>query len=112
MTMTALMEQVGEMIARLNRSEKAAILQWVVSDLGDVFPGIDSRPDVCGGEPCLVRTRIPVWTLVQARRLGTSEADMLRAYPVLNAEDLAEAWSYYRSHRAEIDEQIEVNEQA
>lgn len=110
--MTALLEQVGEMIGRMNRSEKAKILQWVASDLGDAFPGIDSRPDVCGGEPCLVRTRIPVWTLVQARRLGASEAELLKAYPVLNAEDIAEAWAYFRAHREEIDTQIAVNEQA
>lgn len=60
---------------------------------------------MCGGEPCIVRTRIPVWVLVlvQARRLGTSEADLLRAYPTLRAEDLANAWAYERSHRKEID---------
>jgi uncharacterized protein (DUF433 family) len=110
--MTALLEQVGDLIGRMNRSEKAKILQWVAADLGDTFPGIDSRLDVCGGEPCMVRTRIPVWTLVQARRLGTSEADLLKAYPVLNAEDLAEAWAYFRSHREEIDCQIVANEQA
>ena len=110
--MTALLEQVGEMLGRMNRSEKATVLQWVVSDLGEAFPGIDSRPDVCGGEPCMVRTRIPVWTLVHARRLGVSEADILKAYPVLSAEDLAEAWSYARTHREEIDRQIVANEQA
>jgi len=38
--MTALLEQVGEIIGKMNRSEKAQILQWVVSDLGDTFPGI------------------------------------------------------------------------
>lgn len=32
--------------------EKAQILKWVVQELGDAFPGIDSRLDVCGGEPC------------------------------------------------------------
>ena len=110
--MTALLEQVGEMLGRMNRSEKATVLKWVASDLGEAFPGIDSRPDVCGGEPCMVRTRIPVWTLVQARRLGVTEADILKAYPVLNAEDLAEAWSYARTHREEIDCQIAANEQA
>ena len=110
--MTALLEQVGELIGRMTRSEKARILQWVASDLGDTFPGIDCRPDVCGGEPCMVRTRIPVWTLVHARRLGTSEADLLKAYPVLNAEDIAEAWAYFRAHREEIDSQIMANEQA
>ena len=100
------------MIGRMNRSEKAQLLQWVVSDLGDSFPGIDSHPDVCGGDPCVVRTRVPVWTLVQARRLGTSEADLLKAYPVLNAEDLAEAWAYYRTHKETIEIQIAANEEA
>ena len=60
-------------MAGLSRAEKALLLRWVVQDLGDAFPGIESRPDVCGGEPCIVRTRIPVWVLAQARRLGTSE---------------------------------------
>ena len=78
---------------------------------GDV-PGIESRPDVCGGDPCIVRTRIPVWVLVQARNLGTSEADLLRAYPALRAEDLANAWAYERAHREEIERQIRENEAA
>ena len=110
--MTALLEQVGEMIGRMNRSEKAQILQWVVSDLGDAFPGIDSRPEVCGGEPCVVRTRIPVWTLVQARRLGVTESDLLKAYPAISAEDLAEAWAYGRTHSEMIEAQIAANERA
>ena len=75
------------------------------------FPGIDSILDVCGGEPCIVRTRIPVWVLLQARRLGTSEADLLRCYPTLHAEDLANAWAYFRSHRDEIERQIRENQQ-
>jgi uncharacterized protein (DUF433 family) len=84
----------------------------VARDLGDAFPGIDSDPAVSGGEACIVRTRIPVWVLVQARRLGTSEADLLRSYPTLRAEDLANAWAYYRSHREEIERQIAENEAA
>src|SRR3712207_6303263 len=91
-------------------AEKAQVLQWIVRDLGDTFPGIDSTPGVADGEPCIVRTRIPVWVLVQARRLGTSEADLLRAYPTLRAEDLANAWAYYRVHRDEIEQQIRENE--
>ncbi len=27
-------------------------------DIGDAFPGIVSTPGVCGGEPCIVRTRL------------------------------------------------------
>ena len=104
--------QVEKLLSNMSRAEKAQLLQWVTRDLGDAFPGIESRPDVAGGEACIVRTRIPVWLLVQASKLGTSEADLLRAYPTLRAEDLANAWSYYRSHRKEIDKHIRENESA
>lgn len=57
-----------------------------------------------------MRTRIPVWVLVQARKLGISEADILRDFPALRAEDLVNAWAYYRSHREEIERQISENE--
>ena len=67
-----------ELLAKLSRAQKAQVLQWAARDLGDAFPGIESRPGVCGGEPCVVRTRIPVWVLEQARRLGVSESDLLR----------------------------------
>ena len=105
-------EEAERLLSRLSRAEKAQVLRWIVSDLGDAFPGVDSTPGVCGGEPRIVRTRIPVWVLVQARKLGTDEADLLRCYPRLRAEDLASAWAYYRSHRAEIERQIEDNEAA
>jgi uncharacterized protein (DUF433 family) len=96
----------------LTRGEKAQLLQWVARDLGDSFPGIESTPGVCGGEPCVVRTRIPVWVLEQSRRQGVSEVEILRSYPTLRAEDLANAWAYVRIHREEIDRQIRENEEA
>ena len=105
-------QQAEKLISEMTRAEKAQLLQWVVRDLGDAFPGIESNPRVSGGEPCIVRTRIPVWILEQARRLGTSEADLLRCYPTLRAEDLANAWAYVRVHRDEIDQQIGENEKA
>ena len=101
-----------KLLPSLSPGEKAQILKWVVREMGDAFPGIDSQPDVCGGEPCVVRTRIPVWLLEQARRLGTSERDLLAAYPSLRAEDLVNAWGYARSHAAEIEAQIRDNESA
>ena len=105
-------QQFEQFLSDLKRAEKARILQWVAQDLGDSFPGIESTPNVCGGEPCIVRTRIPVWVLVQARNLGMSEAALLESYPSLRAEDLVSAWAYYRSHHQEIDEQIAENEAA
>lgn len=59
------------------RGEKARLLQRVAQDLGDAFPGIDTLPGVCGGEATIVRTRIPIWLLEQARRQGPSEAAQL-----------------------------------
>lgn len=105
-------EEAEALLSRMTRGEKAQLLQRVVRELGDAFPGIDATESVCGGEPCIVRTRIPVWILEQARRLGASEADLLRSYPALRAEDLANAWAYVRSHRNAIDEQIRENEAA
>lgn len=96
----------------MTRAEKAQVLQWVVRDFGDAFPGIESLPNICGGEPHIVRTRIPVWLLAQARQLGASEADLLHAYPTLRAQDLTNAWSFYRAHKNEIEQQIRENEDA
>jgi len=105
-------QEAEKLLSGMTRGEKAQLLQWVARDIGDAFPGIDTTPSVCGGEPCIVRTRVPVWVLVQARELGTSEAELLRCYPTLRAEDLANAWAYFRSHRQEIEQQIRENEAA
>ena len=105
-------QEAEKLLAAMTRAEKAQILQWIVRDLGEAFPGIDSQPNICGGEPRIVRTRIPVWVLVQARHLGLSEAELLKGYPTLRAEDLSNAWAYYRVHREEIERQIKENEAA
>jgi uncharacterized protein (DUF433 family) len=106
------MSSLREFVAHLTPGEKAELLQVVVRELGQASPGIDVDPAVCGGEPRIIRTRIPVWLLVQARRLGSSEADLLSSYPSLMAEDLANAWAYARAHPEEIDRQIAENEAA
>jgi uncharacterized protein (DUF433 family) len=103
-------DDIRRLLPSLTRGEKAQLLQSVAREIGDASPGIETDPAVCGGEPCIVRTRIPVWLLEQARRLGTSESELLRSYPTLRAEDLANAWSYVRAHPAEIEEQIRANE--
>ena len=106
------LDEAEVLLGRMTRAEKAQVLQAVVRDLGDAYPGIESVPGVAGGDACIVRTRIPVWLLEQARRLGSSEADLLRDYPSLRAEDLVNAWAYVRSHRAQLDHQIAENETA
>jgi uncharacterized protein (DUF433 family) len=106
------LEKAQHALAALSPTEKVRVLEWIVGELGDALHGIESEPGVAGGEPCIVRTRIPVWVLVRARQLGSSEADVLRSYPSLRAEDLVHAWRYYDTHRQEIERQIRDNEAA
>ncbi len=42
-------QEVEKLLAAMSRSEKAQLLQWVVRDLGDAFPGIETNPGVSGG---------------------------------------------------------------
>ena len=106
------LSDIEKLLPSLTPGERAQVLKWIVQAIGDAFPGIDSSPGVCGGEPCIVRTRIPVWLLEQARRLGATEPELLAAYPSLRAEDLVNAWAYARSHADEIEAQIRENETA
>lgn len=108
--MSTAVQETEKLISRMTRAEKAQVLQWIVQDLGDAFPGIESNPGVAGGAACIVRTRIPVWLLEQARSLGATDADLLTAYPFLRAEDLANAWAYARTHVDEITQLLAENE--
>jgi uncharacterized protein (DUF433 family) len=103
-------EEAEKLLSKMTPGEKAKLLQRVARESKDAYPGIDTIDGVCGGEPVIVRTRIPVWVLEQARRLGATEADLLHLYPGLQAEDLASAWAYVRAHRDGIDRQIRDNE--
>src|SRR3990172_6270867 len=103
-------QDLEQQLAALSRAEKAEIVQSLVRELADAFPGIESTPGVCGGEPCIVRTHIPVWVLEQLRHQGVSEAEILRSYPTIRAGDLVNAWAYVHGHRDEIERQIRENE--
>jgi uncharacterized protein (DUF433 family) len=71
---------------------------------------ITKSPAICGGDACIRGHRIPVWGLVNYRRLGASDADILRAYPALTPRDLEAAWEYATTHADEIDRAISENE--
>ena len=48
------LQESEKLLAAMTPPEKAQLLQRIVDDLGNAFPGIDSRPEVCGGVPCPV----------------------------------------------------------
>src|SRR5713226_242655 len=72
---------------------------------------ISKKPDRCGGDACVRDTRITVWGLVAYRRLGMSDAEILRAVQGLTPADLEAAWEYAAAHPEEIDEAIRANEE-
>jgi type III restriction enzyme len=71
---------------------------------------VQKAPGVCGERACVRNTRNTVWGLVNARRLGLADTQILENIAGLTPEDLQVAWDYYREHPAEIDEDIRVNE--
>lgn len=114
-------DELRKQIIELDPRETEELAQWLWGFVGSqplqlmklIWPaGIEKTPNVCGGEPRIVRTRIPVWVLEQFRRQGLSESELLRSYPTLRAEDLVHAWAYVDLHREEIDRQIRENEEA
>jgi uncharacterized protein (DUF433 family) len=104
------LQETETAIAGLSKSEKAQLLKWLARDVENAFSGIEKNPKVMGGAACIRKTRISVWLLEQARRQGVSEADLLRNYPQITAQDLVNAWDYAASHREEIENQIAENE--
>lgn len=99
-------------VSKLSRSEKVKLLQILVRDLSNEFEGIEKTEGVCGGAARIRQTRIPVWSLENARRIGVTEVELLQNFPSLTAQNLANAWAYVLSHRAEIEREIAENEDA
>lgn len=58
------------------------------------FTRITISPDHMGGVPCIRGRRIPVATVVGMVADGMTDAEILAAYPDLEAEDIREALRY------------------
>jgi len=72
---------------------------------------ITKTPGVCGGDACIRGHRIPIWALVNLRRLGAYDDEILRTYATLTALDLEAGWDYAAAHPEEIDHAIQENEE-
>lgn len=60
-------------------------------------------PNVMGGKPCIRGLRVTVGTIVGLVAAGHSAADILQAYPYLEAEDIREALAYAAWRAEEIE---------
>jgi uncharacterized protein (DUF433 family) len=73
---------------------------------------ITRRPHADGVEACIRDTNINVWGLVEWRRLGRSDTEILASVQGLLPDDLAAAWEYYEQHPQEIEAFIDRNAEA
>jgi uncharacterized protein (DUF433 family) len=84
-------------------SDKNSVVYWSV----DMITKTDN---VCGGSACIKGTRIPVWVLVNYSRLGQTVEQIAEGYPSLRPADIESALAYYKENKAEIEREIEENE--
>ncbi|AFZ29286.1 protein of unknown function DUF433 [Gloeocapsa sp. PCC 7428] len=106
------LKDLEQQLLSLSPSEKLQAIALLAQSLGSHWQGIEKTPRVCGGEARISHTRIPVWVLVEARRLGYTDTELLTSYPSITATDLAHACAYAEAHPDEIDLAIERNEVA
>ncbi len=97
---TQLVDSLVQIIESLTQEERALLQERLNSR------SIQIKTGVCGGQPRIRNTRIPVWTLVAFRQQGADDQELLRNYPSLSTEDLTAAWAYYEQHREECDRAI------
>ena len=69
---------------------------------------IVSRPEVCGGKPCIAGTRIRVQDIYVWHELqGQSADEIVSNFPHLTLADVHAALTYYWDHRDEIQRQMQ-----
>jgi uncharacterized protein (DUF433 family) len=103
------LKELEPQLLALSDSEKLQAVQLLFQGKASSTQGIEKTPGVCGGSACVAGTRITVWGLVESRRIGYSEADLLTSYPTLSATNLANAWAYAAAFPDEIGAEIEEN---
>jgi uncharacterized protein (DUF433 family) len=64
---------------------------------------VEQRKSVCGGEPIVVGTRIPVRIIAGWMKMGKSVDEIAMMYPNLNHAKIYDALSYYYDNKDSID---------
>ncbi|MBC8236236.1 DUF433 domain-containing protein [bacterium] len=73
---------------------------------------IISVPNICGGSPVIAGSRIPVWIVAGWYKQGMSLDEIMDTYPHLRPEQICAALTYYFEHQAEIEAEIQENDEA
>lgn len=62
--------------------------------MDDLLNRITSNLQICGGEPCIQGTRIPVQVILSHLAAGDSTQTVLEQFPRLNSEDIQACLQY------------------
>jgi uncharacterized protein (DUF433 family) len=55
---------------------------------------IKADPKICGGQPCVKGTRVPVSVVLDNLAAGLTETEILASYPSLRAADIRASAAY------------------
>ncbi len=81
-----------------------------MSEVKTEHPYIVKVKDICGGNPIVKGTRIPVWIIADWFKRGyPPELIQKEIYPHLALAQIYDALSYYYDYQKEIEKQIEEN---
>ena len=100
------LEKTSALIAEMTTEEKAQLLAELLQYFYFPATGISHTPGVCGGRACIRDTRIPVWSIVEAKHIGATDIELLQSFQGLTAEDITNAMRYYQEHKEEIEADI------
>lgn len=107
--MMSALEIATSALPKMSRDEIAQLVQRAAFKIAGEFPGIEKNAGVCGGSACVIRTRIPVWSIVEYKNMGVSDEKLLINFPSLRKQDLSNALAYYYANKNEIDQEIAEN---
>ncbi len=102
----AKLEKTSALIAEMTTEEKAQLLAELLLYFNFPAVGITHTPGVCGGRACIRDTRIPVWSIAEAKQMGATDIELLQSFQGLTAEDITNAMRYYQGHKEEIEADI------
>ena len=75
----------------------------------DRLTRIAHNPEVMGGKPCIRGTRVTISTIVGLLAADRTEAEILRAYPYLESEDVKAALTYAAWRVEELEFPLQVS---
>jgi len=104
------LKELEPQLLSLTPPEKAQPIQILAQSLAHTSQGLEKTPGVVGGNARISGTRISVWGLVESRRLGATDTQLLEDYPHLSASELKNAWAYAEAFSDEIEAAIKLND--